>query len=255
MTEQIQTNDVLDQLKIVENAVEAVIANFQKVDSSKKAISKIEGGQLTVLNDALKDYPEPMTEKVGVWDNTFKVGVMALLKNAKATNGAARYSSASSRDVMVNLFKVATMGLTLAKQDSAFAPTAKTAANLKKYAADVRPKLQAAIDPSTNEPRLRAGKPKPTKKLAPHTYYWLIGCEDSEKGLSGANAVLGGDGDIRKLEKQASRLKDRYQSFLYCEAKMEPLKPKTDEGGSVVLMIQNSAVSASTINNIYTPIE
>ena len=228
----------LDQIAVIEAAVQSFLENIS-------VIAEVEGGQLGILSKALRDYPEPMTE--AVWDRVFKANVTALFVAAKDPNGDDRYANKASQEVMTNLFKVATMGLTLAKVDPAYKSNSANSKNLKKYAETVRPMLQAAIDPATGKPRLRsiAAAPKPPKKLAPDTYYWLIGCTDAELGIEGANDVVGAHNDIRKLEQFAARLAGKYQSFLYCEAKMEPLTPQAEEE-DLGLLIQNAAVMSST---------
>ena len=246
---QFKVTDPDQRTSIVEAAVRAVIENISEIDRNRQEAAKLELGQLAVLHGALKDYPEPVTEEV--WESIFKSKVTALLDEA-ASKGSSRYANTASRDVMVNLFKIATMGLTLAKQEPDFAPTPATATNLKKYATVVRPLLQRAIDPATGKPRLRSiaasAKSRSGPRLAEGAYYWLIGCEDAELGIAGPNAVLGADRDLRKLEEIASSVASKYRSFLYCEAKMEPLTLRRST--PVKLMISNSAVISGTVSSI-----
>ncbi|MDZ4371580.1 MAG: hypothetical protein U1C74_09200 [Phenylobacterium sp.] len=236
----------VQQMEIVERAVEAILDNLAAVETAKKAAQKVETNQLAALKVALKDYAEPMTEEA--WEKVYCANVQMRLSEAKV-DGSPRYKNNASRDVMVNLIKVATMGLTLAKQDKDFAPSHQVAGNLKKYANEVRPKLQQAIDPATGKPRLRsiAVAPKPPKKLPPETYYWLIGCENAAKGIRGANTVVGGGSDLKMLEDTAKRLADKYESFLYCAAKMETLVQREEEEKEE-LLIQNSAVFSQSFS-------
>ena len=220
------------QVEIVERAVAAVLHNFSKVEAAKDEVGKIEGGQLGVLATALKDIPEPVTEDA--WERLFRDKIADLLDNAPA-NGKPRYANKASRNVMVNLFKVATMGLTLAKQNPAYEPAATSATNLKKYATLVRPMLQADPDPATGEPRLSAGalkKSKGPKKLTGANYYWLVGCEDADLGVDGAvgkNVVICRDHDFKKLERHVAGLAGAYQSFGYIVGEMKPLSIETRE--------------------------
>lgn len=231
------------QVEIVEKAVAAVLDNFTKVEAAKDEVGKIESGQLGVLATALKDIPEPITEQA--WDTEFRDKVADLLDNAPA-NGKPRYANKASRNVMVNLFKVATMGLTLAKRDPAYEPGATSATNLKKYATLIRPMLQSDPDPATGEPRLSSGapkKPKAQKKLTGDTYYWLVGCEDAELGLSGVvgkTAIVCGDHDFKKLESHASELTGAYQSFGYIVGELKPMPIE-----ACVIPLNMNVVSAS----------
>lgn len=220
------------QIEIVEKAIAAVLDNFSRVEAALDKAGKIEGGQLGVLATALKDIPEPVTEEA--WDNLFRDKVAELLEHAPA-NGKPRYANKASRNVMVNLFKVATMGLTLAKQNPAYEPAATSATNLKKYATLVRPMLQADPDPATGEPRLSAGalkKSKGPKRLTGANYYWLVGCEDADLGVDGTvgkNAIVYGDHDFEKLERHAAGLAGAYQSFGYIVGEMKSLPLETQE--------------------------
>jgi hypothetical protein len=220
------------QVEIVERAIAAVLDNFSKVEAAKDEVGKIEGGQLGVLATALKDIPEPVTEEA--WDTLFRDKVADLLENAPV-NGKPRYANKASRNVMVNLFKVATMGLTLAKQSPAYDPAATSATNLKKYATLIRPMLQADPDPATGEPRLSSGapkKPKAPKKLTGDTYYWLVGCVDSEPGLNGIvgkSVVVCGEHDFRKLDSRAAELAGAYPSFGYIVGELKPMPIETCE--------------------------
>jgi hypothetical protein len=237
----------VQKVEIIEGVVDAVLSNLADIEAGKKAADKAVSGQLAALSDALKTYAEPMTEDV--WEKVFRANVADRLDKAEV-DGSKRYQNRASRDVMVNLLKVATMGLTLAKQDRAFAPSYQAQSNLKKYAAEVRPMLQKAIDPATAKPRLRsiAKPPQVPKKLPYDTYYWLIGCENADDGIEGANTVIGGAYTLVQAEREAKRYSKKYESFLYCVAKMEPLGLETKEEVGE-LPIQNAAVSASTISS------
>jgi hypothetical protein len=104
------------------------------------------------------------------------------------------------------------MGLTLAKQDRKFDPSQRAYANLKKYATEIRPMLQKAIDPATGKPRLRsiaAPPPKP-KKLAEGYVYLLIGCEEEGCGIVGANTVICADPNLDTLKRLAHDLGSDY---------------------------------------------
>ena len=240
----------IQQIEIVAGAVDAILANLSTIDAGRKSITKAEGSQLTVLKNALKDYPEPMTEEA--WDKVFKANVAARLAEARV-DGSPRYANSASRDVMVNLIKVATMGLTLARHDRTFEPSYQASTNLKKYASEVRRKLQETIDPATGKARLRTivTAPRPPKRLSGDTYYWLIGCEEPDKGLGGANAVLGASHDLNELERGAKRAEEKhpgkFQKFLYCAAKMEPL-PQHEEEEERGMLIQNSAVFSQSLS-------
>jgi len=235
------------QMEIVAGAVDAILANLSAIDASRKSITKAEGSQMTVLKNALKDYPEPITEEA--WDKVFKANVTARLSEAKV-GGIPRYKNPASRDVMVNLIKVATMGITLAKHERRFEPSDKASRNLKKYADEVRSKLQNAIDPATEKPRLRsiAIAPKKEKKLPAGSLYLLIGCEDGDKGIEGANTVIGASSDLDKLVKTARKLSTKFADFLYVPA--PPLEPLDWEEKDlpVELAIQNSAVFSQTLS-------
>jgi hypothetical protein len=245
---------VMDSVKImtiIEGAVDAVLNNLNEIEVAKKAaevgnkaVTKAANGQLNALKTALSDYTEIVTQDV--WDKLFRANVSERLSTAKI-DGSQRYANRGSRDVMVNLIKVATMGLTLAKHDKAFEPSPRAQTNLKKYAEEVRPKLQEAIDPATGEPRLRSLAPKPPKKLKGDTYYWLIGCEHADKGISGANTVIGADYDLVRLEQVARGFAVKYESFLYCEAKMTPMALNKEEKFDDI-PIQNAAVFAEVIS-------
>jgi len=89
---------------------------------------------------------------------------------------------------MVNLLKVATMGLTLAKQDRKFDPSYRASANLKKYATEVRPMLQAAIDPAT-------GKPAEAKDAMEGVLKSMDAMKKSIDALSGMMGKKQGDAD------------------------------------------------------------
>lgn len=214
------------QVEIVEKAVAAVLDNFSKVEAAMDEAGKIEGGQLGVLATALKDIPEPVTEEA--WDTVFKDKVAELLATAPA-NGKPRYATKGSRNSMVRLFKIATMGLTLAKQNPDYDPAVTSATSLKKYTTIIRPKLQADADPATGKPRLHSSekKLKAPKKLTGDTYYWLIGCEGAESGLDGV--VVGRDHDLSKLESQTADLAGAYQSFGYIVGEFRPMLVETYE--------------------------
>ena len=219
------------QVEIVEKAVAAVLDNFSKVEAAKDEMGKIEGGQLGILATALKDIPQPVTEEA--WDTLFKDKVAELLANAPA-NGKPRYATKGSRNSMVRLFKIATMGLTLAKQNPDYDPAVTSATSLKKYTTIIRPKLQADPDPATGKPRLHSAEKRTTapKKLTGDTYYWLIGCEDAEVGLNGMvgrNVVVCGEHDLRKLESHTAVLAGTYQSFGYIVGELKPMPIETHE--------------------------
>ena len=57
---------------------------------------------------------------------------------------------------------------------------------------------------------------------------------------------MGAGNDLKMLEDTAKRLADKYESFLYCAAKMEPL-PKPEEE-KAELLIQNSAVFSQSFS-------
>lgn len=222
----------LRQAEIIEKAVASVLDNFSKVEVAKEEAGKIESGQLRVLATALKDIPAPITEDA--WDTLFRDKVSELLENAPV-NGKPRYANTASRNVMVNLFKVATMGLTLAKQKPEYDPAVTSATSLKKYATLIRPMLQGDTDPATGKPRLRPGKPKgpkAPKKLTGANYYWLVGCEDAELGLNGVvgrNVIVCGDHDFKKLESHTAALAATYKSFGYIVGELKPLPIETCE--------------------------
>lgn len=230
----------LRQIEVVEKAVAAVLENFSKVEIAKDEVGKIEGGQLAVLANALKNIPAPITEEV--WDKMFKANVSELLAGA-TVNGRARYANAASRDVMVNLFKVATIGLTLAKQKPEYDPAVTSATNLKKYVTLIRPKLQADIDPASGKPRLRAGAPKAPKMLSGDMRYWLVGCEDAEVGLGGmvgVNRIIFGEHDFKKLEEGAKVMERTYQSFGYIVGELKPMPVEEYE----IVVKMNTAILA-----------
>jgi hypothetical protein len=237
----------IQHMEIVEGAVDAILKNLTAIEAGRKVADKAQSGQLEALNKALKDYAEPLTEEV--WEKVYRANVAARLDEATSEGTRRRYANKASRDVMVNLIKVAAMGLTLAKHDRKFQPSYQAQSNLKKYATEVRPKLQAEIDPATEKPRLRsiAAPPKAEKKLPEGAYYWLIGCEDAKKGIQGANTVIGGGFDLRRLEDVARRKSSQYEIFLYCVAKLEDMNlDKEDKFEDIP--IQNSAVLAEVIS-------
>jgi hypothetical protein len=236
-----KTVSAVDQITLIKGAVQAVIDNLSKVEITKAEAGKIEGGQLAILQNALKDFPEPVTEEA--WDTLFKANVRDLLAGAEV-NGSKRYANPSSRDVMVNNFKAATMGLTLAKQDRTFAPTQDTSKNLKKYATAVRPKLQAAIDPATGKPRLRSIEvaPKEPKMLSNDTYYYLFGCEGSS--VRPGMVLLAKWHGFSQLKDSlaAARREGKFQSFFYCAGKMEPLLVEEHE-----IVIKTAVTSSAPV--------
>ena len=95
------------EIEMINNAVTALLDTKKKIDAAKDAAQKADVGQLRALLAALKDYPGAMTEDV--WDNVYKANVSERLKP--------RFDNPASRDVIVNRLKVATIGITLAKED------------------------------------------------------------------------------------------------------------------------------------------
>jgi hypothetical protein len=238
----------LQQIGIINGAVEAFLSNQAKVDVAKNAYEKTEGGLLSILTAALKDYQGPMTEEV--WDKMFKANVTAIFTAAKGPHGEMRYANPASRDVMTNLFKVATMGLTLAKIDPSYQATSLNSKNLKKYVESVRPKLQAAIDPATGKPRLKSNPPKSKapKNLPEGSYYWLIGIKDAEKGLNGPCDYIGAGRDFGHLKAKARNLSDRYEDFFYLTSGFEVFEWEPEPEAEVELAFTNTSVSAQTIS-------
>ena len=124
-----------------------------QTERARDAAKNEDDNQLTVLATALKDYPEPITEEV--WDTVFSVRVSERLAQAKKGDRQ-RYTSQNSRDVMANTIKVASIGITLARVDQRFAPSGPTRKNIKKYADEVRPRLQEETNASTGKPWLKS---------------------------------------------------------------------------------------------------
>jgi hypothetical protein len=236
----------IQQMEIVEGAVDAILNNLEAVEAGNKAANKAESGQLDALKKALKDYAEPLTEEV--WEKVYRANVAARLDKPNV-DGSRRYKNAASRDVMVNLLKVATMGLTLAKHDRAFEPN-NAQTNLKKYTTDVRPELQKAIDPATGKPRLRsiaAPPPKP-KKLPKGYVYLLIGCEDAGYGIVGANSVLSADSNLDTLKRLAHDLGGHYAEYLYVPVPEFALEPPQPEDDAPKPKYQNAVVFSKTVS-------
>jgi hypothetical protein len=216
----------LDQIEMVESAVKAVLDNFDKVEVGKSINATLERGQLGILANALKNYPEPMTEEV--WNRMFKSNVSDLLSKA-TINGNKRYANPSSRDVMVNLFKVATMGLTLAKMKPEYQATTAHSKNLKKYAAYVRPMLQADLDDATGNPRLKsiAVAPREPRDLwGSDSHYWLIGCDAEAR-----ETILARDQTFSALKRklEEARLEPKFKSFFYLTGKAHPIPVEEHE--------------------------
>ena len=237
----------IQQMEIVEGAVDAILNNLTAVEAGQKAAHKAESGQLAALKHALKDYAEPLTEDV--WEKVYRANVAARLDEAKV-DGSRRYANRASRDVMVNLLKVATMGLTLAKQDRKFDPSQRAYANLKKYATEIRPMLQKAIDPATGKPRLRsiaASPPKP-KKLAEGWVYLLIGCEEAGCGIDGANMVLCADPNLDTLKRLAHDFGSDYADYLYVPVPEFALEPLRAEDDAPQPKYQNAVVFGKTVS-------
>jgi hypothetical protein len=235
----------LQQMEIINGAVDAFLKNLDEIDTKRKATQTTTNNQLRVLEAALKNYAEPVTEET--WDAVFKANVAERLAEARGgPNGYLRYNSKNSVSVILNVLKRATMGLTLAKHDKAFAPSPKAANNIKKYADEVGEKLQAAIDPATDKPRLRtiAAAPKVEKpnKLPEGVCYWLIGCADATKGINGANAIITGSVDMDYLKREARKLSSKFASFLYVPAPTPEPLPLEDTKPKVQPLFQNTAV-------------
>ena len=233
----------LQHVEIIEGAVDAVLHCLVEFEAGRKASDDALAGQLAALQEALKDHAEPVTELT--WEKLFRPTVAKRLDEA-TVGDAKRYKNAPSRDVMVNLIKVATMGLTLARHEKAFEPSAEASRNLKKYALEVRPKLQAALDPETHQPRLRTIDHKKPRTLPKGKLYWLIGCE-TDQGIAGANTVVAADANLDSLRHRAQLIADKFKSYLYIEAPQDApvldLSPETEKP----LAIQNAAVFASTL--------
>jgi hypothetical protein len=236
---------------IIHAAVDVVLENMNAIDNAKATAAEAEGSQLQMLMAALKDYPRPMSEEV--WEKVYRPRVAARLDEAKV-KGSPRYKTAASRDVTVNMLKAATIGLTLAKSDPTFSP-APTAKNLRKYADEVRPKLQASIDPDTGKPRIRSGsggrgaRPvKAAKPLAEGAYYWLVGCKDGEKGIGGPNTILAGGRDLEVLKSLARRTSTQFAAFKYLASKEEALEVAPEKVRALDLPIMNSSVFADSIS-------
>jgi hypothetical protein len=243
-----------EQAKIVHAAMDALLNNFAEVETHKDHVAKAKGAadkaadsQLGILRNALEKFPEPITE--AMWESAFSESVASRLTNW-TVNGVAkdRYKNKNTRDVMVNTIKVAAMGLTLSKHQPEFAPSEKASGNLKKYADEVRPKLQEEKDPATGEPRLRSYAKKPPKKLTGDTYYWLVGCEDAEKRIAGPNTVIGGDYDLQNLQRTADKMTGRFALFVYLTSKVETLPVERAKEPEITLGIANTAVISQTFS-------
>ncbi len=237
----------IQRIDLIVSGVDAVVTNMSETASLRAEATESDSNQLAALATVLKDYAEPVTEEF--WDKVLKPSVSEHLSGVRI-NGSLRYASTGSRDVMVNLFKVATMGLTLMRHEHAFAPSEKASKNLKKYANEVRPLLQKAIDPETTKPRLRSIaqplQPKTKKVLTGERKYWLVGCEDARLGLAGANTVICGDSRMFVIESKAAQVADKFPRFIVFTSEPEPL----DSGVRVVDVpsITNAAVFGQTVS-------
>ncbi len=237
----------IQRIDLIVSGVDAVIRNMSETAALRAEATESGSNQLAALSTVLKDYAEPVTEEF--WDKVLRPSVSDHLSGVRV-NGSLRYSSTGSRDVMVNVFKVATMGLTMMRHDPAFAPSHRASKNLKKYAEEVRPLLQKAVDPDTNKPRLRSiaqpDKPKPRKALTGERKYWLVGCEAAKLGLAGANTVICGDSRMFVIESKAAQIADKYPRFIVLTSEPEPL----DSGVRVVNVpsITNAAVFGNTVS-------
>lgn len=234
----------IDTKEVAVGLVKAYLVNIDELQQVSDAAKKAASGQLGALKAALMSCAAPVTEPV--WDADFRPNVADTLENAKKENGELRYKNRASRDVTLNMLKVATMGLTLAEHDPSFAPSDKSSGNVKKYASEVRPLLQKAIDPATGQPRLRTIEQKARPKALPKgKLYWLIGCETNE-GIAGANTIIAADDNLDALRRRAQRLADKFKSYLYIEAPQNA--PVLDIAAETEkpLAIQNAAVFAAT---------
>ena len=249
----------VEKIVLIEGMVDALLDNLKNVEGNlaqakikKDAADRTATGQMSALIAALADYAEPVTEEV--WEKVYRANVAERLGDSKKEDGSLRFASNASRDVMINTLKVATMGITLAKQDSSFSPSWRARTNLKKYADEVRPLLQAAIDPATGKARLRSiiKAPKAPQKLPDGVFYWLIGCEKAESGIEGANTVLCADFSLEKLKTTAKSFRGEYQSFLYCLAELTDLEVVEAEPVEHH-PIQNAAVFAGTAGRVQVP--
>jgi hypothetical protein len=243
----IKGGENMNEMAIIDRAVGAIIETQSKIDAANTVASEAEGNQLRALAAALEEFPGPMTEEV--WDRVYRAKVAERLEKA-TVNGVPRYASKASRDVTVNTIKVATIGLTLAKIDPSFA-AASGAKSLKKYADEVRPRLQRLEDPETGKPRLSSGKPKPPqspKRLAGDTHYWLVGCKDADKGVEGPNTIIAAGHDLNQLKEVAQKLTGKFASFRYLTSKMEQLEVRAETYEAVSLPIVNAAVFADTLS-------
>lgn len=161
------------QIEIMNNAADSLLVGEGMKAIARDGVEQADKGQLHLLMDALDEYPGVVTE--AVW-KTFKATVAERLKDSP------------SKDTLTNRLKRATMGLTLAKENQSFAPTALDT-NLKKYAESVGKKLQAAIDPETGRPRLKCiAKREKATKLPKGTYYWLVGCQG--EGFASGDIII-----------------------------------------------------------------
>ena len=240
----------VQRIELIENGVDAVLDTLSSIDAGKKSAEKAEMGQLGVLREALKDYALPVKEPE--WDKVIRPIVAERLGKATKAGGGLRYANAASRDVMVHLFKVATMGLTLAKHDKEFASSQWASGNLKKYALEVGPKLQAAIDPETGEPRLRSIPPKPKapKKLPKDNYYFLIGVGPAKDDIN--NSVLSHHdtlADLAVAAKAAAKRFPQYTNFRYVIGKLEKFDLQEIEQKVEEPQFSNAAVFGETVSN------
>jgi hypothetical protein len=222
ITQTANTLTAVQQINLIQGAVQAVLENFSEVETAKEEVKEIEGGQLGILKNALKGFTQPVTEDD--WDAMFRANVRTMLEDAKTDRGYPRYAK-GSRDVMVNMFKVATIGLTLASHDRRFEPSYQSSGNLKKYYTEVRPKLQAATDP-TGKPLLKtiASEPREPRNLfSTDSHYWLIGQTASSADLLLKSQTFG---DLtRKVAEW--RPEGKFDGFFYLTAKMTPMPEET----------------------------
>ena len=235
----------LEAAKIMDGAVDAVMANIEQTERAMEAVKSEHDNQLAALDAALKDYPGPITEEV--WDKEFSARVSERLAQAKKGDQQ-RYTSQNSRDVMANTIKVASMGITLARVDSRLKPSSSTGNNIKKYANEVRRLLQKEINPDTGKPWLRSiARPERQKKLPAGQSYMLIGCETADLGLYGANTVLATSSTLADLRDVALRTPGNFKTFLYVLApEPEVLEVKLE----AALARTNSAVFSGTVSQV-----
>lgn len=199
------------QIEIMNNAADSLLVGEGMKAIARDGVEQADKGQLHLLMDALDEYPGVVTE--AVW-KTFKATVAERLKDSP------------SKDTLTNRLKRATMGLTLAKENQSFAPTALDT-NLKKYAESVGKKLQAAIDPETGQPRLKCiAKPEKATKLPKGTFYWLVACEgpgfDYKAMAAGNTIICGPTADFEEIRECAQAQSGAWQTML-CLTAPEPV--------------------------------